>query len=65
MKTYLNHNEASAILGISTHTLYQWRFRGFGPKYYKIGRKVGYLEQDIKDWVGAQQHSGTNEYATA
>jgi predicted DNA-binding transcriptional regulator AlpA len=62
MKTYLNHNEASALLNVRPSTLYAWRHAGFGPKFYKFGRKVGYLEQDIHEWLAQRACQSTSEY---
>lgn len=63
MKSYLTHNEASAMLNLAPSTLYIWRHRGFGPKFYKFGRKVGYLEQDITDWLAQRACESTSQYA--
>lgn len=42
-------NEA---FGVQTMT--NWRYRGVGPKYVKIGRKVFYRRTDLDDWLNAQ-----------
>lgn len=38
----LNEFQASCYLGMSVHTLRQWRFRGVGPAYAKLGSAVRY-----------------------
>ena len=40
--------EAAKILGLSPQTLRNMRSKGEGPVYYKIGRAVRYLPDDIK-----------------
>lgn len=43
----LSEREASAHLGpVSVRTLQDWRMRGIGPAYTKLGRRVAY---DIAD----------------
>lgn len=29
----------------------QWRHRGFGPDYVKMGRRVKYSGQALNDWI--------------
>ncbi len=35
--------------------LAQWRHKGCGPAYYKLGRKVVYLGSDLNKWVEANR----------
>lgn len=35
--------------------LCQWRHKGMGPPYYKLGRKVIYRGTDLNGWVEAQR----------
>lgn len=35
-------------------TLGVWRRRGFGPRWYRIGKKIKYAEADLQNWVVAQ-----------
>lgn len=35
--------------------LAQWRHRGFGPAYIKIGRKVLYCGVDLNSWIEVQR----------
>ena len=37
-------------------TLANWRWRGHGPPYLKIGRKVTYLRNDVDRWKLSQRH---------
>ncbi len=35
--------------------LAQWRHKGVGPAYYKIGRKVIYCGTDLNTWLTANR----------
>ncbi len=39
---------------VSVQTLTNWRYRGVGPRYTKIGRKVLYRRADLDAWLTAQ-----------
>ncbi|WP_061924254.1 helix-turn-helix transcriptional regulator [Corynebacterium simulans] len=39
----------------------QMRYRGTGPKYYKVGRKVFYRPQDVEAWKESQLRTRTDE----
>lgn len=43
--------EAADKLGVSTGTLSQWRHRGTGPGYYKLGSGVRYKASDLAAWL--------------
>jgi hypothetical protein len=40
--------------GIEVETLAAWRRRGYGPKWYRIGRQIKYAESDLLTWTSAQ-----------
>ena len=41
-----------ALRNIATQgTLAQWRFRGAGPAFHRLGRRVLYLGADLNRWV--------------
>jgi excisionase family DNA binding protein len=44
------HEQAAKLLGVDSHTLYQWRAAGRGPAYFKMGRMVVYKMADILGW---------------
>jgi excisionase family DNA binding protein len=45
----------AAYLGnVPEGTLAQWRHRGIGPTYAKIGRHVRYRRSDVEAWAAAQ-----------
>ena len=46
--------EISDFLGVPMSTLTQWRYRGVGPRWCKIGRHVRYRWDDVEAFVAAQ-----------
>jgi hypothetical protein len=46
--------------GIPTTTLAQWRHRGLGPKYLRIGRHARYRAVDVELWL-AEQYAGAGK----
>ena len=42
------------MAGIPVATLAQWRWRGVGPAYLKLGRHVRYDWADVEQWLAAQ-----------
>ena len=40
---------------MSTRTLEQWRWKGIGPRYLKIGGRVLYRLEDIEAYEAAQR----------
>lgn len=50
----LSEREASAYLGpVSVRTLQDWRVRGIGPAYTKLGRRVAYNVADLDAFKAA------------
>lgn len=35
--------------------LAQWRHKGMGPAFYKLGRKIIYRGEDLNAWANAQR----------
>ena len=51
LKEYLDTEAAAAFTSISAVQLAEWRSRGGGPRYIKIGRKVLYAVRDLREFV--------------
>lgn len=47
----LNEYQGAAYLGLSVHTLRQWRFRDVGPGYAKLGSSVRYTKDDLDAYL--------------
>lgn len=43
----LSEREAAAYLGLSPRTLQDWRTKGVGMPYAKVGRRVSYAAADL------------------
>jgi len=43
--------EAAKILGIAEATLNEWRIRGEGPAYTKMGRLVRYPDYEVERYI--------------
>lgn len=48
----LNETEAAEFLGVKRATMSNWRWRGIGPRFVKIGQKlVRYRRADLLTFV--------------
>ncbi len=45
---------------MSPRTLEQWRWRGIGPRYLKIGGRVIYPLAEVEAFEAARLHQNTN-----
>ena len=50
-REYLDTEGAAAYTSISAVQLAEWRSRGGGPRYIKMGRKVLYAVRDLREFV--------------
>ncbi len=50
ISTLLTSEQLSEILGVSTKTLNNWRYKGLIP-YAKINGLVRYDEEQIQEWI--------------
>lgn len=52
---YLTTREAAEILGVHPVTMAQWRSKGRGPKYTKVGdapkSRIRYQKSDLHAWM--------------
>ena len=47
-------HDVSAFLGVPVATLYQWRYRGIGPRASRVGRHLRYDPADVRAWLERQ-----------
>ena len=47
----MNEAQACQYLGLSIHTVRQWRHLGKGPLYVKVGRAVRYRQADLDAYM--------------
>ena len=62
---YFSTKEAARILGVSHRTLEDWRLKGGGPIFSKMGRIIRYHWNDIKSFCEACRYTNTGEAALA
>lgn len=55
----LNTSAAAEFLSVSEKTLAQWRWRGGGPKFCKLGRLVRYRVEDLHSFVEVRSKAST------
>ncbi len=54
--------QVKEITGLADSTLEQWRLKGKGPKFIKLGRLVRYRTSDLQAYIdGLQGFSSTTE----
>jgi hypothetical protein len=52
---YLTPEAAAAILGVSVHTLEDWRWKRKGPPWIRISRScVRYDQKVLQDWLASR-----------
>ncbi len=55
----LTTNEAAARLNLKPNTLRQWRYRGCGPVFYRMGDGPGahcrYRAGDLEEWISKKR----------
>lgn len=51
MEKLMNTNELAEYLGIAVSTIVDYRLKGIGPVYVKIGHLVRYRKADVDSWV--------------
>lgn len=47
--------EVAEVLGVPEKTLREWRCRGIGPEYLKIGRYVRYRWSAVNSWLDMRE----------
>jgi predicted DNA-binding transcriptional regulator AlpA len=51
------------LLDIPERTPGQWRYRGKGPRYIKVGRHVRYRRADVEAWLSDQSIDPSRRFA--
>ena len=55
MSPIVSEKEAARYLSVSRRTLQDWRVKGSGPAYTKLGHRVGYLKSSLDEFVDANR----------
>lgn len=53
----------AAFLAARPQTIEQMRFKGTGPRYFKLGGSVKYRKSDVLVWLDAQARFSTSDAA--
>jgi excisionase family DNA binding protein len=61
----LNEHEAAALLGVSVRTLQNWRLRGGGPPYQKLGSAVRYSTAKLHEWIECRSRVNTSDLGSS
>lgn len=48
--TFLTPDQVAERYQISPDSLKEWRYKGVGPRYLRIGKRVRYRESDLEQW---------------
>lgn len=48
-------------LGTTERSLSEWRIKGRGPKFIRVGRGVRYRPEAVDAWLLSQEHTSTSE----
>jgi predicted DNA-binding transcriptional regulator AlpA len=52
----LTADELAVMMDVSEHTVEAWRKEGTGPAYTRLGRRVYYPLQSVKEWIDANKN---------
>lgn len=58
----LDPKAAGAYLDLSEWTLAEWRCKGNGPRYFKVGNRVRYSLAELNIWLEARSVVSTSEH---
>ncbi len=47
----LSTDEVARLLVVPVTTLYTWRYKGTGPKAFKVGKHLRYRLSDVIEWL--------------
>lgn len=68
IRKILSTDQASEYMGnfITPKTLVKWRaIPGKGPKFVKLGSRVGYLIDDLDKWIDANIKTSEDDFSVA
>jgi hypothetical protein len=55
LEEWMSRDDLAAELGVTTDTLQNWQTRRVGPPCARIGRKVLYRREAVREWLRAQE----------
>jgi predicted site-specific integrase-resolvase len=61
----LSPDDVALLLKVDLRTLANWRYRGFGPIFTKLGGIVRYTRSDVNEFVASSRQSITGHALAA
>lgn len=58
-RPFFTPGELADHLRMSNATLAGWRYKGIGPRFVKVGKRVLYRPADVDAWLEEQTRQGT------
>jgi hypothetical protein len=59
----LTPEEVAAYLQVSPRTLESWRYKGIGPRFLRVTKRlIRYDLKDIRDWEKQSRKQSTSQY---
>jgi phage terminase Nu1 subunit (DNA packaging protein) len=65
LEGWLNRSELAKELTLSIDTLQRWETRRVGPPCVRVGRKVLYRKEAVRDWLREQEARKTGQRGAA
>ena len=57
----MTETEVADLICITARALQNWRLRGGGPEYVKIGRSVRYQRSDVMSFIDERKRRNTSQ----
>jgi predicted DNA-binding transcriptional regulator AlpA len=61
LEEYLPPKALASELGVSLRTIYRWNALGYGPPRVKVGAKILYHTEAVRDWLKANERGPVRE----
>jgi hypothetical protein len=62
---YLTPSQAGAYIGFTERALIEWRRRGIGPAYSRVGTRVRYSRSELDAYMRERMHTSTSTESVA
>ena len=62
---WMPRKELAGIIGISADTLKRWETRRVGPPCVRVGRRILYRMEAVRDWLREQEARKTGPHRAA
>ena len=58
---FLTEDEAARLIRLRISTLQNWRHRGVGPEFCKVGSRVVYSREKLLAWMKSRARTSTSD----